>query len=135
MYFQYERGPEPAVRVAYVPRDACGWCCFMVICLAWTLQGRAAQQEAQAIEVELRIAAQPLDEALQEFARQSGMQVIYLSSLTEGIQSPGVNGRHTVAEAHEALLAGSGLSFHMLDSRTVAIRKANGGELSGAQSN
>lgn len=80
--------------------------------------------EAQAEAMELRIAAQPLDQALQEFSRQTGIQVIFFSSLTSGIQSPGVTGKYTVAAALEQLLAGSGLSFHPINSRTVEIRKA-----------
>lgn len=81
-----------------------------------------AQTEAEAME--LRISAQPLDQALQEFSRQTGMQVIFFSSLTSGIQSQGVTGKYTVATALEKLLAGSGLSFHLINARTVEIRKA-----------
>ena len=117
------------MRTAYLQRDVRGRRCFVVMCLAWTLQGRANHQEMPAIKVNLQIMAQPLDEALQEFARQSGVQVIYFSSLTQGVQSPGVRGRYTVAEALEALLAGSGLSFRMLNARTAAIRKAEAGVL------
>jgi len=97
----------------------------VAICLAWTLHGRAAQPPLESTTFDLRIAAQPLDEALQEFSRQSGMQVIYFSGLTEGIQSPGVSGKYTLAAALEQLLAGSGLSFHLINSRTVEIRKAD----------
>jgi iron complex outermembrane recepter protein len=83
-----------------------------------------AEAHSENLVVELRITAQPLDEALQEFARQSGMQVIFFSALTEGIQSPGVKGKYTVAAALKELLAGSGLSFRVINSRTVEIRKA-----------
>jgi hypothetical protein len=96
--------------------------CFAVIGLALGLNGRAAQPTETRFD--FRIAAQPLDEALQEFSRQSGLQVIFFSSLTEGIQSPGVQGKHTVAEALGKLLAGSSLTFHLINSRTVSIRRA-----------
>ena len=52
------------------------------------------------------------------------MQVIFFSALTDGIQSPGVKGKYTVAAALKELLAGSGLSFRVINSRTVEIRKA-----------
>jgi Secretin and TonB N terminus short domain len=84
-----------------------------------------AEAQAEAMAVELRITAQPLDEALQEFSRQSGMQVIFFSGLTEGIQSPGVKGKYTVEAALKALLAGSGLTFRLINVRTVEIRKAD----------
>lgn len=83
-----------------------------------------AEAQTEGLAIELRITAQPLDEALQEFARQSGMQVIFFSALTEGIQSPGVKGKYTAAAALKELLAGSGLSFHVINPRTVEIRKA-----------
>jgi len=101
-----------------------GWSCFLAICLAWTLHGRAAQPQLESTTLDLRVTAQPLDEALQEFSRQSGLQVIYFSGLTEGLQSPGVSGRYTLAAALKALLAGSGLSFRLVNDRTVEIRSA-----------
>jgi hypothetical protein len=111
------------VRAADIQGNVRSWSFFIVICLAWTLHSRAQQQEA--IKFDLRITAQPLDEALQELSRQSGMQVIFFSSLTQSIQSPGVRGKYTVAAALEELLAGSGLSFRMVNARTVEIRKAS----------
>jgi hypothetical protein len=39
-----------------------------------------------------KIASQPLDGALQELARQSGIQSVFFSRLTEGFQSPGLHG-------------------------------------------
>ena len=117
------------MKAAYLQGDLRGWSCFVLICLAWTLDGRTTDQETERIKLELRIPAQSLDEALQELARQSGMQVIYFSGLTQGIQSVGVSGSYTVGEALQVMLAGSGLSFRMLNARTVAIRKADAGEL------
>jgi Secretin and TonB N terminus short domain len=90
-----------------------------------TQYGEHAEAQADARTLDLQIAAQPLDRALQEFSRQSGMQVIFFSSLTDGIRSPGVAGRYTVAEALKELLAGSGLTFRLINPTTVEIRKAN----------
>ena len=104
-------------------RGGRAWSCIVMLCLVLALDGPAAQLEPEPRTFELRITAQPLDEALQEFSRQSGMQVIYFSGLTDGIQSPGVNGKYTVTAALQALLAGSGLRFHVINARTVQIRK------------
>ncbi|MFC4314479.1 STN domain-containing protein [Steroidobacter flavus] len=87
----------------------------------------AAERQPEPRMFELRITAQPLDEALKEFSRQSGMQVIYFSSLTDRLQSPGVNGKYTVNAALYALLAGSRLSFRVINARTVEIRKEDEG--------
>ena len=108
---------------AYLGSGARAWSCIVMLCLLLALDGPAAQLEPESRAIELRITAQPLDEALQEFSRQSGMQVIYFSGLTDGIQSPGVNGKYTVTAALQALLTGSGLSFHVINARTVQIRK------------
>lgn len=116
------------MRAAYLRRGVRAWSCMVMLCLVLALDGSAAQHETEPRTFELRITAQPLDEALQAFSRESGMQVIYFSSLTDGIQSPGVNGRYTVTAALQALLAGSGLSFRVINARTVEIRKKEDAE-------
>lgn len=108
---------------AYFRRSVSAWSCILTLCLSLSLDGPAAQLESEPRTFELRITVQPLDEALQEFSRQSGMQVIYFSGLTHGFQSPGVNGKYTVTAALQALLNGSGLSFRVINARTVEIRK------------
>jgi len=70
----------------------------------------------------LKIASQPLDEALQEFARQSGIQIIYFSRLTQGLQAPGLYGEYTLSAAMSALLAESKLTFRVINPKTVEIR-------------
>ena len=82
----------------------------LIACFAGAAHGAAADATTQAT-MSLHIAEQPLDEALQEFSRQSGVQVIFFSSITDGIRSPGANGKFTIETALKALLAGSGLSF------------------------
>ena len=87
--------------------------------------GVYAEAPTEAAAMELRIAAQSLDQALQEFSRQSGMQVIVFSSLITGLQSPGITGKFTVAEALRQLLAGTRLTFRLINDRTVEIREAD----------
>ena len=59
--------------------------------------------------VELSQSAQPLDSAVTELARQSGLIIGGDASLLRGKQAPALNGRYTVEEALQQLLAGSGV--------------------------
>ena len=77
---------------------------------------------AERSTLRLHIASQPLDSALQEFARQTGVQVIFFSYLTDGKQSPALNGTYTVDTAMHALLAGSMLTFRQINAKTIEIR-------------
>ena len=70
----------------------------------------------------LHIASQPLDSALQEFARQSGVQIIFISYLTDGQRAPALDGTYTVDAAMKALLAGSMLTFRRVNAKTIEIR-------------
>ena len=70
---------------------------------------------------ELHIGAQPLDAALQEFARQSGVQILFLSRLADGYRSAPLQGRYTVDSGLTALLAQSRLTYRWINSKTVEI--------------
>jgi iron complex outermembrane recepter protein len=70
----------------------------------------------------LHIASQPLDGALQEFARQTGIQIIFFSYLTDGQRAPALDGTYTVDVAMNALLAGSMLTFRWVNAKTIEIR-------------
>jgi iron complex outermembrane recepter protein len=59
----------------------------------------------------LRIHSQPLELALQEFAKQSGTQVVFFSRVAEGHQSRALDGRYTVASGLGELLSGTDLTF------------------------
>jgi hypothetical protein len=81
---------------------------------------RSAEPEAYT----LHIASQPLESALQEFARQTGVEILVFSYLTDGQRAPGLDGRYTVDEALRALLVGSMLTFHRVNAKTLEIRAA-----------
>src|SRR5450432_2366314 len=80
---------------------------------------RGAEPEAYT----LHIASQPLDNALQEFARQTGVELIVFSDLTDGQRAPPLDGRYTLDEAMKALLADSMLTFGRVNAKTIEIRK------------
>ncbi|MBL8267560.1 hypothetical protein, partial [Steroidobacter sp.] len=50
---------------------------------------------APAAPVSLSIAAQPMEIALQNFAKQSGLQVIFATELTRDLRAPAVQGSFT----------------------------------------
>jgi iron complex outermembrane receptor protein len=72
----------------------------------------------------IEIAPQRLATALQEFAKQSGLQVVYFGKIADGHSANGVSGDLTAAQALHRLLAGTDLKFESLDPNTVAISTA-----------
>ena len=67
------------------------------------------------------IAAQPLAQALSEFATQTGLQVVYVSGIAATQTSKRAPRGLPAADALQRLLAGTGLSFEFLNDRTVRI--------------
>ncbi len=94
---------------------------ILALSLIGTSPCRAATLEP-VVKFDLRIDSQPLDEALQEFSRQSGIQVVFFSRLTEGLRAPALDGQYELAGALSALLRGSGLTFRLVNQNTVQIQ-------------
>jgi hypothetical protein len=69
----------------------------------------------------LHIESQPLDSALQEFARQTGMQILFFSDVTNGLRSAALDGKYTVEKAMTILLSGSNLTYRLINARTIQI--------------
>jgi Outer membrane receptor proteins, mostly Fe transport len=67
------------------------------------------------------IPAQPLSRALVQFSRISGLQVFVDDRITEGLQSPAVNGPLSARAALTRLLSGTGLSYRFTNANTVSI--------------
>ncbi len=70
----------------------------------------------------IAIQAQPLDAALRVFARQTGLQLVYVTDLIRGVNTRGCTAAMTPADALTQLLIGTGLTFGFLDDHTVQIR-------------
>lgn len=81
-----------------------------------------ASVQAQDVAVTVHLAAQPLGQALNALALQTDTRIIFSSALTEGRNSPAVNGSMTVQQALDQLLSGSGLTASMED-RDIYIRQ------------
>ncbi len=80
---------------------------------------------AHATPVPFRIESQPLDGAINEWARQSGYQVL-IPGERDASQpvTPAVEGVYTPETALRVLLASSGLDYQVVNGRTVALRYA-----------
>jgi iron complex outermembrane receptor protein len=87
-----------------------------------------------AVPHEFAIPAQSLQTALQEFAKQSGNQIVFASDVVFSRQgamnynAPVLNGRYTSAKALQVLLNGTGLMARQLDERTIEVQPAPAAE-------
>jgi iron complex outermembrane receptor protein len=88
-----------------------------LLCLPATLPVWAADAD----QYQLVIPPQSLQTALQELARQSGIQVVVTPEATQGIKAPVLIGTYTPAVALQALLKDTGLASRQLDDRTFAV--------------
>jgi outer membrane receptor protein involved in Fe transport len=92
---------------------------LLVIC---AFAGNLVFSRAEALdELSHDIAAQPLAQALGEFANQTGLQLIYVSEIAATQSSRGAPRGLAVPDALRQLLAGTGLGFEFLNNRTVRI--------------
>ncbi len=82
-----------------------------------------------ATQYQLAISPQPLRTALQQFADQSGMQVVLSLKVKEGYDAPLLNGRYTMSSALAVLLQGTGLTFRQLNDNTIEVQPANPAQL------
>ena len=72
----------------------------------------------------LRISSQPLEESLQEFARQSGLQIVFFPSVTAGLRAPPIEGTYSVAAAMAQLLSGTDLTFRVINPDTIEVLRS-----------
>ena len=96
--------------------------CALLFCLAWTLLNApislAAPRQAA---LTADIPAQPLADALEAFARQTGLQFGYVSGVVSSQKSHRVPAGMPAAEALAQLLEGTGLQFEFMTARSVHI--------------
>jgi outer membrane receptor protein involved in Fe transport len=72
----------------------------------------------------LQIESQPLGKALQRFAEQSGLQIVYYAQIAEGQMAGRVEGNLSAEEALKRLLAGTELTFKAVNGDTIAIKES-----------
>ncbi|WP_300730816.1 TonB-dependent receptor [Pseudomonas sp.] len=90
---------------------------------AQTAAAGPAAATLSARQVTLNVAPQELDQALTQFADQADVRLLFTSAEVAGLHSKGLQGQMSIEQALHALLAGSELSWHFSDARTVIVRK------------
>ena len=88
-----------------------------------TFAGSAARAQAP-VALTTDIPPQSLAEALTSCARQTGLQIVYMSGIARGQHSNGAPAGLAPAAALTRLLEGTGLRFEFLNARTVHILAA-----------
>jgi iron complex outermembrane recepter protein len=87
----------------------------------WATASATAQSPAAANAKNLSIPAEPLANALNDLAQQSGLQVMFPSELVARLRSPEVKGSLTATEALQRLLTDTGLRFEFVNPHTITI--------------
>ena len=85
----------------------------------------ALSVQVLAQQAEINIAAQPLDQALNQLSQQTGTVIIAPSRLVSNKSATAATGELAVIEAVRQLLVGSGLVAHEEPSGAIVIKKAN----------
>ena len=85
------------------------------------LIGSALHAQEVADRHEFSIPAQPLANALIEYSRQAGVQVLTSGAHIGNARSPGVNGQLSLARALDRLLEGTGFASEFTDAGTVVV--------------
>jgi outer membrane receptor for ferric coprogen and ferric-rhodotorulic acid len=96
-------------------------CCALAVALALSVQRGAIAGDGDPPKVTLKIAPQPLGSALQELARQSGVQIVFFSRIADGLRAAGLDGEYSVTAALGHLLGGTQLTFQVLNPKTIQI--------------
>lgn len=94
------------------PRATLAAICIAALC--------AAPLHAQ-VAPEYDIAAQDAASALAEFGEQSKLQVVFDYDAVQGVTTRAISGRMRVADALGRLLSGTGLTFEVINDRTITI--------------
>jgi iron complex outermembrane recepter protein len=91
-----------------------------VACLGLGAISVATQAEA-AFKQPTNIPAQGLDTALQAFARDRNLQLVYASDEVNSLRTSGAFGELTADQALTQLLSGTGLTYRYLDAQTITV--------------
>jgi outer membrane receptor protein involved in Fe transport len=95
----------------------------LIRCLALAMLGAHAHADAALHHFDIH--GQSTAAALNEFARQANITLVFSSSLVADRQSAGVRGDFTLIDGLRKLLDGSGLSFTQVSDMTIAISSDN----------
>ena len=85
----------------------------------------AAASPAFAKPVDFDIDAQPLGDALREFAQESGREILFSSDVVDGKRSTDIEGSYEPEDALERLLRGTGLRFTVTSRDAFLVQAAS----------
>lgn len=83
----------------------------------------AAQGTLEANPAPITVPAQPLTDAIVAFNTQTGVRIVAPADLVSGVSSRPVDGTLTPAQALDAMLAGTGLSYSLSPSGDVVLAR------------
>ncbi|MDX8127074.1 TonB-dependent siderophore receptor [Methylomonas sp. BW4-1] len=92
----------------------------LVLGAVLAVSGTAA---ADSVSRAFSIPAGSLSTALNRLAESGGLQLVYDTAITEGLQSKGLSGHYTPEAALQRLLADSGLSYRMAENGNIVIER------------
>ncbi len=101
--------------------------CFAFILCPFIMALHCGMAFGAAANFNFNIASQPLGIALQELAKQSGIQIVFLSKAADGLTAPAVRGQYSVDEALQRLLRDSKLTYRRINEKTIEIRPLSDG--------
>ena len=93
---------------------------LLIILTAITLPISSWADESVVYQVKLK--SQPLSDALKTFADQTGLQVMFFSEVTDGVQTIALNGDYTATAALDTLLSSSGLTYEYINEKAITVR-------------
>ncbi len=99
---------------------------IIALCLYDLPMGFGAESALPTTTQAFDIPSQSLTTALIEFSAQTKLQVLYEGTITQGLQSPGVTGTLTPAEALKQLLTGTGLTYGVAEGGTITLQPVSG---------
>lgn len=91
--------------------------------------GKTATDAAHGARVmHFDVPAQALNHALNSFAQQADLRIVFDTSAAEGFTAPRLEGNFTMTEALRQLLGNTGLEFEFVGDRTVTISSTRPGQ-------
>ncbi len=92
------------------------------VLLLCVLAGSArAQSRQHGVSAQFEILAQDAAQALAEFSAQANLQLLFDYDAVQGLRAQAVNGRMRVTDALGRLLTGTGLTYEIINERTISI--------------
>ena len=93
-----------------------------LLALAGAVAASGSSRASKPDKLIFKISAGTAPEALAEFVRQSGLQVLFDFDAIRNFSTHEVSGQLAPAEALSRMFDGSGLTFEFINDRTIAVR-------------